>query len=81
MITYRLERLLDVSIQGTGFQGDDLRGRVGVVGNGGATLGAEDAVDGVAGTTLAGPALGGTVDGQLVLGDDGDQGWMDDEYD
>jgi hypothetical protein len=43
------------------------------VSNGGATLGAEDAVDGMTGTALTSPALGGAVDGQLILGDDGDQ--------
>lgn len=40
------------------------------MGDRGATLGAEDTVDGEAGGTLTSPALGRTVDGQLVLGDD-----------
>lgn len=35
----------------------------------GTTLRAEDAVDSVAGGTFASPALGGTLDSQLVLGD------------
>lgn len=71
--TYRLEGLLDLSVQSTSLQSNDLGSRIGVVGNGRATLGAEDAVDRVAGATLASPALGGAVDGQLGLGDDGDQ--------
>jgi hypothetical protein len=45
------------------------------VGNGRATLGAEDAVDGVTRAALASPALGGAADGQLVLGDNSDQGY------
>lgn len=72
--TYRLQGLLDLSVQGSGLDGNDLGGGIGVVGNGGATLGAEDAVDGVAGRALTGPALGRSVDGQLVLGENGDQG-------
>lgn len=70
-----LEGLLDLGGEGTGLEGDDLGGRVGVVGNGRATVGAEDAVHGVPGATLAGPGLGGAVEGQLVLGDDGDQSY------
>jgi hypothetical protein len=73
--TYRLESLLDLSIQSTGLQSDNLGSRIGVVGNGRATLGAEDTVDGVTGAALACPALGGAVDGQLVLGDNSDQGY------
>ena len=38
------------------------------MGDGGAALGAEDAVHGVAGGALAGEGLGGSRDGQLVLG-------------
>lgn len=68
-----LEGLFDLGGEGTGLEGDDLGGRIGVVGNGGATFGAEDAVHGIAGATLAGPGLGGAVKDQLVLGDDGDQ--------
>lgn len=45
------------------------------MGDGAAALGAEDAVDGLAGGALARPGLGGAVDGELVLGDDGDEGW------
>lgn len=71
--TYRLQGLLDLSVQSTGLQSDNLRGRIGVVGNGRATLGAEDAVDGVARATLARPGLGGAGDGQSGLGNDGDE--------
>lgn len=45
------------------------------MGDRGATLRAKDAVDGKAGGTLASPALGRTVDGQLVLGDDSDESY------
>lgn len=45
------------------------------MGDRGATLRAEDAVDGEAGGTLASPALGRTVDGQLVLWDDSDESY------
>lgn len=71
--TYRLESLLDLRIQSTRLQSNDLGGRIGVVSNGRATLGAEDTVDGVTGAALTSPALGGALDGQLILGDDGDQ--------
>lgn len=71
--TYRLQGLLNLSVQGTGLDSNDLGGGIGVVGNGRATLGAEEAVDSVAGRSLTRPFLDGTVDGQLVLGDDGDQ--------
>jgi hypothetical protein len=73
--TYRLESLLDLSIQSTSLQSDDLGSRIGVVSNGRATLGAEDTVDGVTGAALASPALDGAVDGQLVLGNNSDQGY------
>lgn len=47
-LTYRLQVLLDLGVQSTSLQSDDLGGSVRVVGNRGATLGAEDAVDGMA---------------------------------
>lgn len=68
-----LQRLLDIGRESTGLQGDDLRSGIGIVGDGGATLRAEDAVDGVAGATLTSPALGGAVEGQLILGDNSDE--------
>lgn len=71
--TYRLQVLLDLGVEGTGLQGDDGRGSLGVVGNGRAALGAEDAVDGLSRATILGVGLGGAGDGQRVLGDDGDQ--------
>lgn len=40
------------------------------------TLRAEDAVDGVARRALASPALDGALDGQFVLGEDSDQGYL-----
>jgi hypothetical protein len=43
------------------------------VGNGRAAVGAEESVDLVSGGGRAGPRLDGAVDGQLVLGDDGDE--------
>lgn len=45
------------------------------MGNGRAALRAEDPVNLVTGSTRASVALGGSLDGQLVLGDDGDEGW------
>lgn len=71
--TYGLQGLLDLRVQSAGLQSDNLRSRIGVVGNGRATLGAEDTVDGVARATLARPGLGGAGDGQSGLGDDGDE--------
>lgn len=75
-MTYRLQILLDLGVQGTSLQGDDLGSSIGVVGNRRATLGAEDAVDGMAGRALAGPSLGGAVDCQSGLGDDSDQSYF-----
>lgn len=46
--TYRLEVLLDLGVESTGLQSDDLRGGIGVVGDGRAALGAEETVDNVA---------------------------------
>lgn len=73
LVTYGLQSLLDLSVEGTGLDSDDLGGGIGVVGDRRATLGAEDAVDSVAGRTLTSPALGGAIDGQLVLGHDGNE--------
>lgn len=73
--THGLEGLLDLGGESAGLEGDDLGGGVGVVGDGGAAFGAEEAPDGVAGGALALPLLDGAVDGELVLGDDGDEGW------
>lgn len=44
------------------------------MGNGRTTLRAEDAVDGLAGGTVLCEALGWALDGQGILGDDGDKG-------
>jgi hypothetical protein len=73
--TYRLQVLLDLGVESTGLQSDDRGSSLGVVGDGRATLGAEDAVDGLSGAAIAGVGLGGTGDSQRVLGDDGDQSW------
>lgn len=45
------------------------------MGDRGTTLRTEDAVDGEARRALASPALGRTVNGQLVLGDDSDESY------
>jgi hypothetical protein len=72
--TYRLEVLLDLGVEGTSLEGNDLRGGIGVVGDGRATLGAEEAVDDIARAALgARVLLDGAVNGQLVLRDDGDE--------
>ena len=73
--TYRLQGLLDLSIQSAGLEGDDLRSGIRVMSDWGTTLGAEDAVDSVTGRTLASPALDRTGDLQLFLGDNGDKGY------
>lgn len=46
--TYRLEVLLQLSVQGTGLESDDLGSGIGIVGDGGTALGAEESVDNVA---------------------------------
>jgi len=69
----RLESLLQLRREGTGLQGNDLGGGIRVVGNGRAALGAEETMDIVAGRALAGPLLDGAVDGELVLGDNGNE--------
>jgi hypothetical protein len=72
--THGLQLLLVLAAEGTALEGND-RGRgVGVVGNGRAALGAEDAVDVLARGALAGVALGVAGDGELVLGDYDDEG-------
>lgn len=71
--TYRFQRLLDLGVQGASLEGDDLRGSIGVVGDRGSALAAEDSVHGVAAGALGRVGLGGAVDGQRGLGDDGHQ--------
>lgn len=46
------------------------------MGDGGAALRAEDAVDGLAGRAFAGVGLGWALDGEFVFGDDGYQGCL-----
>jgi hypothetical protein len=72
--THRLEVLLDLGVKGTSLQSDDLRGGIGVVGNGRTALGAEKTVDNVARRSLgAGVGLDGAVDGELVLLDNSNE--------
>lgn len=73
METHRLQILLDIAVQGSCLDGDNLRGRIRVMGDGRATLRAEQTVDIVAGRALAGVFLDGTVNGQLGLGDNSHQ--------
>ena len=47
--TYRLEVLLNLGVEGTSLQGNDLRSGIGVVGDGRTALAAEETVDDVAG--------------------------------
>lgn len=75
--THRLQCLLDLGVEGSALQSNDLWGRIGVVGNRRATLRAEDTVDGLAGRALSSPALGGTVDGKLVLWNDDNEGFSE----
>lgn len=79
--SHRLQGLLDLRVQGPRLDGDNLRRRIRVVGNGRVTLGAEDAVDGLARAADAGPALGRPVQGELVLGDDSDEGCRSGQHD
>lgn len=71
--TDRLQLLLNLGIESAGLEGNDLGSSIGVVGDGRAALGAEEAVDGVSGGGGAGPLLDGAVDGEGGLGDDGDE--------
>ncbi len=72
--TYRLQRLLNLLGEGAALQGNNLRGGIGVVGDGRAAVAAEPAPDGVARVGDALPLLDGAVDCELVLGDDADEG-------
>lgn len=72
--THRLEVLLDLGIEGTSLQGDDLRSGIGVVGDGRTALAAEETVDNVAGRALGtGVGLDRAVDGELVLFDNSNE--------
>jgi hypothetical protein len=71
--TYRLQGLLDLSIQSAGLEGNDLGSSIRVMSNGGTTLRAEDAVNSMAGRALASPALDGAGDIQLFLGDNSNE--------
>lgn len=73
-ITHRLQVLLQLRVQSTGLEGNDLRSSIGVMSNGGAALGAEKAMDVFPRGAFAGPFLDGAFDGELVFGDDGDEG-------
>ena len=75
--THGLEGLALLGLEGTGLDGNDFGSGIRVVGNGRAALGAEEAVDVVARGTLARVFLDGALDGELVLGDDGDEGFGD----
>jgi hypothetical protein len=69
----RLEVLLEFSVEGTGLESNDTRGGIGVVGDGGAALGAEEAPDRLAGGAFTLPLLDGAFDGEDLLGDDADE--------
>jgi hypothetical protein len=47
--THRLQVLLQLRVKSASLEGNDLRGGIGVVGNGRAALGAEETVDAFAG--------------------------------
>lgn len=71
--TNRLQGLLDLGVESTALEGNDLGSTIGVVGDGRSALGAEESVDGVSRGGGAGPLLDGTVDGERGLGDDDDE--------
>jgi hypothetical protein len=70
----RLEVLLDLGVEGTSLQGDDLRSGIGVVGDGRTALAAEETVDNVTGRALgARVGLDRAVNGELVLLDNSNE--------
>ena len=72
--THRLQPLLDLAVQRAALEGDHGR-RLGVVRDRRPALGAEPPVHGVARVGGAFPLLDGARRGELVLGDDDDEGW------
>ena len=73
MQTHRLQGLLDVRIESATLDRNDLLGGIGVVGDGGAALGAEQAMHVFARAAGLCVALDGAGEVHLVLGDDADQ--------
>lgn len=71
--TYWLEILLDLAVESTGLECNDLRGSIGIVSDGRTALGAEKPPDRLARRALALPLLHGAIDGELVLGDNSDE--------
>jgi hypothetical protein len=69
-----LQVLLNLRIKSTSLESNNGRCRIWVVRDRGAALAAEETVDGLARGAGAGPLLDGAVDGELVLGDDGNEG-------
>lgn len=72
---HRLERLLDIAVQRASLDGNDFRGRIGVMGNGRAALRTEDTVDSMARRAVAGVLFGRAINSQLGLGNDGNKGF------
>lgn len=71
--THRLQVLLQLRVQSTALECNDLGSGIWVVGNWRAALRAEEAVDGFARGSLARPLLDRAIDRELVLGDDANQ--------
>ena len=72
--THRLQCLLNLGVECTGLEGDNRRGRIRVMGYRRAALRAEGTVDVLAIASFARVSLGRAIDGQLLFGDDGDEG-------
>lgn len=72
--THRLQCLFNFSVECTSLEGDDRRGGIRVMGNGRATFRAEKTVDVLTRASFARVLLDRAVDGQYILGDDGDEG-------
>lgn len=72
-VTHRLEVLLDLRVECPSLYGDDLGCGIRIMSDGGSALGAEETPDCIAGRARALPLLDGSVDGQLLLGNDGDE--------
>lgn len=75
--TYRLQSLLDLRVEGSGLDGNDLRSGFWVMGDGRTAFRAKDTVNWMAGRALPSPALDWALNRQLGLGDNGDECWED----
>lgn len=78
-ISHRLQVLLDLRVESATLESDDLGRRLGIVGDGRSALGAEKSPDSFTRAACALPLLNGAVYGQLVLGNNADEGYIPSE--